>query len=97
MKNYQGITQAARLEKNRNSQHGTGFVYKADSSLRFLFVLQLIAPQVMFSVRLHHSVFDIFVNKSAQNTLCQTCSLGLSSARVNTYLFLGADVKLFDF
>ncbi len=34
-KNYPDITQAAHLEKNRNSLHGTEFVYKADSSLRF--------------------------------------------------------------
>lgn len=72
------ITQAAHLNKNRNSQLGTQFVYKVDSSLRFYLFLQLIAPRVMFSVCLHHSVFDIFVNKSAQSTLCQTCSLGLS-------------------
>lgn len=73
------------------------FFLKADSSLRFVFVLQLIAPQVMFSTRLHHSMFDIFVNKSAQSTLCQPCSLGLSSAGASTYLFLRAAVKLFDF
>lgn len=91
------ITQAAHLNKNRNSQLGTQFVYKVDSSLRFYLFLQLIAPRVMFSVCLHHSVFDIFVNKSAQSTLCQTCSLGLSLARANTYLFLEANMKLFDF
>lgn len=61
-----------------------------------LFVLHLIAPQVMFSACLHHSQFDIFINKSAQSTACQTCSLGLSSAQVNTYLFLWAAMKSFD-
>lgn len=33
--------------------------------------------------------FDVFVNKSLPSTPCQTRSLGLSSAHVNTYLFFG--------
>lgn len=33
--------------------------------------------------------FDVFVNKSPPSTPCQTRSLGLSSAHVNTYLFFG--------
>lgn len=94
---YPGSTFRTENRQTETLSEGTEFVHKADSSLHFYLFLQLIAPRVMFSARLHHSAFDIFVNKSAQSTLCQTCSLGLSLAPMNTYLFLGAYVKLFDF
>lgn len=73
-----------------------GIVLQCRRLCTSLFVLHLIAPQVMFSALLHHSQLDIFVNKSTQSTACQTCSLGLSSAHVNTYLFLWAAMKSFD-
>lgn len=54
-------------------------------------------PGHVLSVLPSLSVWCFFVNKSLQSTLCQTCSLGLSLAWVNTYLFLGGNEKLFDF
>ncbi|KAF3855797.1 hypothetical protein F7725_016520 [Dissostichus mawsoni] len=43
-------------------------------------VAPTLPPGPQSPVRLHPSVFDIFVNKSAQSTLCQTCSRRLRLA-----------------
>lgn len=87
------IMQAVRLDENRKCTALNSVSFLQQIVLYVLFVLQLIAPQAMFSARLHHSIFDIFVNKSAQSTLCQAWSqLSLSE-----FIFLRVAVKLFDF